>query len=85
LVHITSNFSVFREKKFAPAGRMPMDGGDLVVPVSSPTGTKDRNESGGAVLSTPADGTPITWISDQRNSDGSGMYRMDQQRHSGLA
>ena len=46
---------------------------------------KDRNESAGAVLLAPVNGAPISWINDQRNSDGSGMYRMDQQRHSGLA
>ncbi len=46
---------------------------------------KDQNESARAALLTPMDGTPITWIRDQRNSNGSSMYRMDQQRYSGLA
>ncbi len=46
---------------------------------------KVQNESAGAALLTPMDGTPITWISDQRNSNGSSMYRMDQERYSGVA
>ncbi len=30
----------------------------------------DQNGSAEAALITPMDGTPITWISDQRNSNG---------------
>ncbi len=30
----------------------------------------DENESAGAALTTPMNGTPITWISDQRKSNG---------------
>jgi hypothetical protein len=39
---------------------------------------KDQNKSAGAALTTPMDGTPITWISDQRNNNG--MYIGGQTR-----